>query len=1248
MSYRFKIRLLLALLTVSLFITAVILPNSYTPGRTLEQTARILEDNIHEKESFIEDILHDSVKFNELKQLRKNDQLSLKLIKDYTVKNHVWFITLDSSRLSFWSGVKVLPANPGRIKPGRSFIKQPNGYYEAVRKDDGAFSAIFLFPIKINYAFQNNYLRNGFTKDLLTDDDDIVDLADFTDRQFYPVHSISGQYLFGVKLKDNAVNSRYFYSELTVWFFAFLVLCLLVNDFCLQLARKGRALLAIVLLTCFISALRFINLYYCWPDFTFKLDLFNPAHYASSSLFPSLGDFCINILFTTWLAAFIYVNRNYLLNNVRSRAGSYAVLLGCSAFIVGISAWLLVLFRGLVINSNINFDVTNVLNLTGLSVVGLGVLCFAFLIFYLINDAFAAICIKLPISNAHKAFVFLMVIVAATAIYAWVNNFNAFFLLMGVMVFIRAYDYRFADGRLSAVPLLIMVFVGAIISSLELNTFQSIKEIGQRKLLIKKLLVPDDANVNESLSKLEKRILKDAQIVQAFGQPGQAAALKTRLQKLYFDGTLSRYELSIHQFDNNEKPLATDTNYSLSVFKDLVMYSSFKVSRYFYRENESFGSQNYFAVMPVSNGGVRKGCIVIELRSKKLNNPRAFPELLVEGVKSESDDFKNYSYAFYTDARLVAQSGNYVYDVVNKTFDTPVNTYRFVTTNSIYPEWYRTFSRHNHLVFKQSKRNVIVVSRSENALFFGVTALTFFFVLLLLFSLLVVLIRWLWLRIRILYISDNRIKWGFRINFDKILYKTRIQFSMILAVVFTLIIVGFITFLFISTQYNSQQEEMIRGKIARITEAFEEGQFNKYIDNINKEKLSDFDELANTYSADLTLFNLQGIPLISTQPKIYEYGLHVRRMNARAFIYMSRFQKSEYVNDEQIGDLNYKSVYAPLKNNKQQTVAYLQLPYFSNEVDYKTQVGALLNAMINVYALVFIAIGLLAVIIARQITAPLNFIQTSLSRIIYGKKNEPIKWDRDDEIGALVKEYNKMIAALENSAQKLAQSERESAWREMAKQVAHEIKNPLTPLKLGLQLLDKSWKDKDPKFDQKFERFSKSFVEQIESLSSIASEFSAFAKMPDTKMVKLNLFEVLNQAVIIFKQMDNLTINYQPPEEPFMINADRDQLLRCFNNLLKNAIEATPPDRNGVIDLNYLITSKNILLSIKDNGNGIPENMREKIFEPNFTTKSSGTGLGLAFIKNSIENAGGKVWFETELNVGTTFYFSLPAADANE
>src|SRR5690606_17130769 len=153
-------------------------------------------------------------------------------------------------------------------------------------------------------------------------------------------------------------------------------------------------------------------------------------------------------------------------------------------------------------------------------------------------------------------------------------------------------------------------------------------------------------------------------------------------------------------------------------------------------------------------------------------------------------------------------------------------------------------------------------------------------------------------------------------------------------------------------------------------------------------------------------------------------------------------------------------------------------------------------------------------------TSPLTLIQENMSKMKIGKKNKPIYWPRNDEIGNLISEYNKMLLALEESANKLAKSERETAWREMAKQVAHEIKNPLTPLRLGIQMLERAWKEQDPNFDLKFQKFSKSFIEQIDSLSRIASEFSSFAKMPDLKMEKIELVEVLNQAIQVYKQMD--------------------------------------------------------------------------------------------------------------------------------
>jgi signal transduction histidine kinase len=1237
-----KIRLLLTLIGIALLFTAIFVQKTYTPVNNLVKTGLTLEGNLHNKEAFVNEYINDKVKFDKFKHLPDNELDALNDIDKFTNKNNIWFITLHNNHLKFWSGIKVIPDNLDGIKEGYSFTKQPNGYYETIKKSDGDFAVVFFIPVKINYAFENRYLQNTFEDDLIKDNN--INIADFADLNVFEVHSSTNDYLFSIKLRPHSINYAFVYYELIFWILTIMTLCVLMQSVCNYLAAKGYAFLAVFFLALFIVLFRFINLHYNLPDFSYTLSIFNPEFYASSVVYPSLGDFCINILSILWFVSFVYRQKHRLFTATPGKVVSYLIVIVCILILSVSSTSLLSLFYGLVINSKISFNLNNVLGLSVFSMLGMVMLCISFLIFYIINEVVLFVCLKLDVPRWHQLFLLLVSAVLITAVLAWFKEFTSFYILLAILVIIRGYGFLYHKGALNAVTLLGIVLICSFIAAIKLNQFENIKERQTREALVQKLEVPDDATADYIFKKVESQIIADTAIIKYFNNDAahNSDFLKTRFQKLYFDGYLSKYEFKVHEYNKDEQAMAGD-NYALSVFKDLVLYSSFKVSDYFYRENESFGFQNYFAILPVKRGDKQLGTLVIELKSKPLQSAGSFPELLIDGHIKSEDEFKDYSYAFYIDNKLLSQKGSYVYTLNNADFKGKLKQYTVKTTQGGDAEWLDNFKTYSHLIYKPSSRNLIIVSKEENSVYYGITALTFFFVILLSFSAIVITLKWLWARIKIFSIKDNKFRWSFRINFDKILYKTRIQFSMIFAVVITLILVGFITFLSISTQYHAQQDKMIRDKINRIVTVFESGTFNKYIYNANDSSQVDFNELAENYSTDLTLFDTHGIPLVTTQPKIYEYGLSGKRMNAKAYMFLNRLQKAEFVNEEEIGELRYKAAYAPITSSNK-TIAYIQLPYFSNEADYRERIGSLLNVMINVYAIVFIAIGLFAIIIARQITAPLNFIQQSLSKTMYGKKNEPIKWERNDEIGALVKEYNKMISALENSANRLAQSERESAWREMAKQVAHEIKNPLTPLKLGLQLLDKSWKDKDPKFDQKFERFSKSFVEQIESLSSIASEFSAFAKMPDTRIEQINIFDMLGQAVTIFKQMDNIQITYQPPETPFMISADRDQLLRCFNNLLKNAIEAAPADRDGEIDINYLITSKNILLTIKDNGNGIPENMREKIFEPNFTTKSSGTGLGLAFVKNSIENANGKIWFETAMGNGTAFYLSFPAA----
>src|SRR5690606_26716152 len=284
------------------------------------------------------------------------------------------------------------------------------------------------------------------------------------------------------------------------------------------------------------------------------------------------------------------------------------------------------------------------------------------------------------------------------------------------------------------------------------------------------------------------------------------------------------------------------------------------------------------------------------------------------------------------------------------------------------------------------------------------------------------------------------------------------------------------------------------------------------------EREQEFNWSSEINATDLNLYDSYGELIYTTQNKIYDLGLVSRFMNAKAWLNMRDYAREEFIHRETIGNLSYLVAYTPLKNDNNETIGYLSLAYFSNQKDLDQKVGLLLNTIINVYAIVLVALGLFAVFVANKITSPLSLVQTSLARTTIGKINEPIFWKRNDEIGSLIKEYNNMILALDRSANRIMRSERESAWREMAKQVAHEIKNPLTPLRLGVQLLERAWREKDPNFDDKFVRFCASFIEQIESLNRIASEFSNFAKMPDTKLDDVEIVDVIEKAISIYSE----------------------------------------------------------------------------------------------------------------------------------
>ena len=272
----------------------------------------------------------------------------------------------------------------------------------------------------------------------------------------------------------------------------------------------------------------------------------------------------------------------------------------------------------------------------------------------------------------------------------------------------------------------------------------------------------------------------------------------------------------------------------------------------------------------------------------------------------------------------------------------------------------------------------------------------------------------------------------------------------------------------------------------------------------------------------------------------------------------------------------------------------------------------------------------------------MRILQTSFSKVKFGKHNEQIEYDKEDEIGALVKDYNKKLEELEFAAQQLAKNEREMAWREMAKQVAHEIKNPLTPMKLSIQQLLRSYNPEDPNSEDKLKRVAHSVIEQIDALTKIANEFSTFAKMPNPNNEKVELIQLINGVKELFADIDGSKISIETEFDELYINGDKDQFVRVFNNLIKNALQAIPADRNGKVEISILKQKEMAQISIRDNGVGIDESKRFKIFVPYFTTKSNGTGLGLAMVKQIIENHNGTIDFESLEGSGTVFRIEIP------
>lgn len=483
-----------------------------------------------------------------------------------------------------------------------------------------------------------------------------------------------------------------------------------------------------------------------------------------------------------------------------------------------------------------------------------------------------------------------------------------------------------------------------------------------------------------------------------------------------------------------------------------------------------------------------------------------------------------------------------------------------------------------------------------------------------------------------------------RFRMSMLSLRIRIFLSMIVLVLIASILMASISIIQFKNEAKDYHQERLERKESAIKEHINYVLANttyplttNNLDLIFKDRIH---ELAQIHNMEINIYGLDGKLLKSSKasfsidsiaPPIPKYILK---------LVQSSIEK-RYVDIKNINGLKNRSSYSLIKDEKFKPLGILNLPYVEDDGFYEKELQNFLIRLGQVYSFMLVIAFALAYFLSTYITQSLKTISDKLSETSLNQKNEKIFLRANSkEINLLIKAYNGMVDKLEKSAVKLAQSEREEAWREMAKQVAHEIKNPLTPMRLTVQSFQRKFDANDPDLKQKLKDYSETLIQQIDTMSSVASAFSNFASMPAQQNETLNVVEVVELALDIFNEDDVL---FESEETEIISKMDRTQLIRIITNLVKNAIQAIPENQQQkLVAVSVKRVENDVQIAVRDNGTGIEPHNLDRIFEPKFTTKNSGMGLGLGIIKNIIENYKGTITFESEYGKGTTFTVSLP------
>ena len=1244
-SYFFKNGYLL-IIAVCLYLSSYI----FTTSRFSSAPQKIksnIEEDLRKGENTFRHFADDSVLIGNI--IMQNDDPVTP--SDYANSNIGLYVyicnNIGTFNIAYWNNNKVLPAENDLLKAdGYYFLKHASGNFEYIKRTvlfhERQVITVAMIPVYWDYFFQNSYLKptfpavDGLEKQykIAIDKTDIV------------INGMDGKKLFGLQKKDKVTAEGIGLLSLSFRVVSILFFFIFLNGYAYEVSESKSWLKGFLCLIIPIISIRLISYFSPFPiDFT-GLALFDNLIYASNALHPSLGDLFINILLVFWLSSFLKKTTADKFKNIHKITGykGRVVSILLSILMIAIAFVSAGIIRSLIKDSSISFEVTNFFSLNIYTFFSFIILCFIVLSFFYLSHVILLFIYKTldePIYIRYLTIAVCGLIYLSVFLDKPATSSNVI-VLIWLLLYMLLMEYRKEDVLIpffrSSFFIVWLIFFAVSISALII--YQNDKKgLDKVKKMAESIAWDADPTI-QNLMKASIVEIDSSFLLSNFGRLSIDASnkvIKDSLNKLYFSANFNKYSTRLYTFNQGFQSMYNDDTATYFQLRNIILTKS-KATFHpdlFYYEKEA-GDFSFIYEKVISNRlGRNVGYFFVVVDPKKYKGQTIYPELLKTSDDAEMDN--DIIYAIYNRGKLVKSNGDF-------------NFLSHIPRTKLFKQEFTVIDKGDYREFWYNadiNKLVVVIQKGT----FFIQFITLFAYQ---FALFLSIIVWFQLG-RLLIISRFRL--DYLRQHIKLNIRKQIQGAIIFISIFSFVIIGVATIMFYINRFRQTNRERL-GKAIQVLGNELEGQVyrqSNYDDGVkfHEEGVSGIlaktiQNIAEVHNLDANLYDLNGILQASTQPEIYNRHLLSLMMEPTAYYRLHFKNEIQFIHEEKVSNFSFLSIYMPLNDEEGKPYAYLNIPYLNTQKELNQEISSFLVTLINLNAFIFVIAGFISVLLTNRITKSFSLIAGKMQEVNLGKNIEEIEWTSNDEIGALVKEYNKMVKKLEESAMALAKSEREGAWREMARQVAHEIKNPLTPMKLSIQYLQRAIHEKNPDMEALSHNVTVTLVEQIDQLAKIASDFSQFANIGIVKMEKFDVNEVISSLINLYSTNQRVVITCKRPFKKAVIFADKTQINRLFTNLFQNSIEACENQEKIHIHIEQTIEENKLFIQVTDHGGGIPADKQDKIFTPNFTTKSSGTGLGLAISKGIVEKANGRIWFTTEEGIGTTFHILLPCVGLPE